>query len=58
MLRVEQSSIFGLKMGVGRGKRGNFFGFSVSTFVFGLKTGFLGGAFGHLVFGTEGDIWG
>jgi len=43
-------------MGVGREKRGVFLGFSVLIFVFGLKMGILGGAFGHLVFGKDGDI--
>ncbi len=57
-LRVERGSIFGVKMGVGRGKRDFFWGISVLIFVFGLKTGILGGAFGHLVFGKDGDIWG
>ena len=57
-LRVEQDSIFELKMGVGSENlefRMEKFGVIL---VFGLKTGLLGGAIGHLVFRTSGDIGG
>jgi len=45
-------------MGVGVGNGGIFFGFSGVIVVFELQMGILGGAFGHLVFGKDGDIWG
>jgi len=49
-----RTRVFGLKMGVSWGELEFFFGFSGLIFVFGLKTGILGGAIGHLVFGKDG----
>ncbi len=49
--------VFELKMG-GIGEKGPSISLRVEqSSIFRLKMGIWGGAFGHLVFGKDGDIW-